>query len=92
MDCEKKSLKINFSSAFLHTLSEKVIHFFGEMKSSIVMSIYIHLFPTCLLRKAILFFTYSLKLYYDSFKRISSLYRGYQAAKYISLEIDLRPY
>ena len=38
------------------------------MKSNIVMSIYCYLFPMCLLRKAILFFSYSSMFYFDSLK------------------------
>ena len=56
MDCEKKSPKIHFSSAYLLTLFEYLTSFLGEMKSNIVMSIYTYLFPMCLVGKTTLFF------------------------------------
>ena len=69
MDCEKKSLKIHFSSAFLPSPSEYLpTSFLGEMKNIIVMSIYSYLFPMRLLRKIILFFSYSSMLYFDSLR------------------------
>ena len=55
MDCEKKSLKIYFSSAFLHSFRIST-SFFGKMKSNIGMSIHSYLFPMCLLRKQFCFF------------------------------------
>ena len=45
------------------------------------MSIYCYLFSMCLLRKAILFLSYSSSLYYYSLKGFCLLYREYQGEK-----------
>ena len=88
--CEKVNEKCTFLLYFLNIFS-KINLIFAEMKIDIVMSIYSYLFPMYLLRKAILFFPYSLTL--KPSPTWNSMYSIYLIIKYSLLSlINYRKY
>ena len=72
MDCEKITKNTFFKCIFTQTFRIST-SFFGKMKHNINISFRSYLFPMCLLRKAISFFSYSSMSYYDSLKGLRLL-------------------